>query len=253
MITEFLREITHEGYRIFSINDAKNIAKNIGIKSTSVSHILNNLKTQKLIRPLWRGHYAIEDNILAGSPLGKFEIGMHLAMEGAISCWSALSHYGLTDQVLSKVYLFLPYDSYPKRCITTYSIDGYDYLLIQIQSKHFWGIKTEKVGGEKIRITDLERTLLDGLTRPHYCGGFREVINAFLIASDRINLEQLLIYAQKCPISIQKRLGWMLEYINFGHYASRLALPKTNYIDKLDIASPRRGTYNKTWMIVENY
>lgn len=123
MVFEFLGELTQVGYRVFSVKEAKKTAESIGLKSSSVPYLLRALSSQKLIRPLFKGSYILEDNILAGSPLHKFEIAMHLAKEGAIGCWSALSYYELTDQVLSKVYVLSPYTEDKKRSLYQYKIN----------------------------------------------------------------------------------------------------------------------------------
>ena len=252
MILEFLNELTQAGYRIFSVYDAKKIAKSMGLKTTSVSYLLRTLSSQKLIRPIYKGNYVIEDNILTGSPLHKFEIAMHLAKEGAIGCWSAMSYHSLSDQVLSKVYVLAPYMNEKKRSLYQYKIDGYDYLLIQIQKEHFWGIERQFVGEVKINITDLERTLIDGLMRPNYCGGFREVLNAFAIAKNRIDIDKIIDYGSRCSIAVQKRLGWVLSHLSIENIAERMVIPETKYFDKLDSSGPRRGKQDKTWMILEN-
>jgi len=253
MLEEFLREMTHEGYRVFSVDDARAVSVETGLDPKSLPHILGRLKEKRLIRSLWRGHYAIEDNILSGSPLHKFEVAMHLAPNGAISCWSAMSYYGLTDQVLSKVYILAPYEGVNKRSLYKQHIDGSEFLLIQIYQNHFWGIKTQRIGEIKVRITDLERTLLDGLMRPQYCGGFREVMNAFLIARGKINKDLIIEYARRCPIAVQKRLGWMLENIGLEDVRALVSIPESHSIDKLDISAPRRGKHNPVWMVLENY
>ena len=40
---------------------------------------------------------------------------------------------------------------------------------------------------EKVRVSDLERTLLDGLKLPSYCGGMIEVAKAFSIKHNHID------------------------------------------------------------------
>lgn len=253
MLEEFLREVTHEGYRVFSIEEARAVGIEVGIDPKSLPYILRELKAKRLVRPLWRGHYAIEDNILSGSPLHKFEVGMHLVPNGAISCWSAMSYYGLTDQVLSKVYMLSPYEGINKKSLYKQHIDGSEFLLIQVYQNHFWGTRTERIGDIKVRITDLERTLLDGLMRPQYCGGFREVMSAFYIAKDQINKDLITEYARLCPLAVQKRLGWMLEKLGIEDLNKLVLIPKSHAIDKLDITSPRHGKYNSVWMVLENY
>ncbi len=252
MILEFLTTMAKAGYRIFSIEDAEKVAHEIGIKHTSIHYILKSLVKKKAIHPLYKGHYVIEDDILSGSPLHKFEIAERLAKGGAVCCWSAMAFYELTDQVLLRIYIFSPQKPGKTRSLYRYKIEGYEFVLIQILPESLWGITRKKVGEVKIHITDLERTLLDGLSYTHYCGGFREVLNAFEIAADRIDITKLMTYAHKTSIIAQKRLGWILDALSIKT-PTPFKIPETKYYDKLDPTGPRRGKYNKKWMIVENF
>lgn len=252
MILEFLNQLTQSGYRIFSVKDARKIARTSGLKDTSVNYILKALIAKKAIRSLFKGNYAVEDNILSGAPLHKFEIAMHLAKEGAVCCWSAMAYHELTDQILSTVYVYASQAKGKTRSLYKYKIEGYDFFLIQTELENLWGIERRTVGETKVHITDLERTLIDGLIRPQYCGGFREVLSAFEIAKDRMAVEKLVDYGKKCPHVIQKRLGWILEQLSITA-SSSLEIVATSYYDKLDPAAPRRGKYNKKWMLVENF
>ncbi len=253
MILEFLNELTNSGYRIFAAKDAKEIAKSLCINESSIPRILKSLIEKNMIRSLLRGVYAIEDHILAGAPLHKYEVALYLAPEGAISCWSAMNILELTDQVLTTVLVLIPHTFDQNRCTCRYKIDGYEYILIQTHQNHFWGMEYKRFGEAKIRMTDLERTLLDGLTRPSHCGGFREVLNAFSIAQQKIDLGRMIDYAHRCPTSVRKRLGYVLQHLNFSISTDQLDLEPTSYFDKLDIAGERRGTKNIKWMLLENF
>lgn len=252
MILEFLSELTRAGYRIFSIEDAYEVAQSMGIKQDSVSYILKSLVAKKAIHRLFRGHYVVKDNILAGSPLHKFEIAAHLAKDGAICCWSAMAYYELTDQVLSTVYVYSPQVKGKPRSLYRYKIEGYEFVLIQTKPENMWGIERVSVGEVKVRITDLERTLIDGLIHTPLCGGFREVLSAFGIAAARIDISKMLTYSQKVPVAAQKRLGWILEQLSV-EIPEPIRVPQSSHYDKLDPSGPRRGKYNRKWMVVENF
>lgn len=253
MVLEFLNALTQAGYRIFSVNDARVVIEDLGLNMSSAHYLLAALLAKKAIRQLFKGHYAIEDHLLAGVPLHKFEIAMHLAKTGSISCWSAMSYYELSDQVLSKVYILVPYAADKKRPKYCYHIDGYEYVIIPISKNNFWGTKRIFIEENKITITDLERTLLDGLIRPSYCGGFREVLNAFLIAKDNIDIKKITEYSRLSPIAVQKRLGWVLTQISIENLDEKLKIGKTQFFSKLDPSGPRRGKLNKKWMVMENF
>lgn len=246
-----LNELTRSGYRIFTVPEAKEVVTRLGLKSRSTAHYLKQLLQDGLIRNLYRGVYAISDNILSGPPLHKYEIAMHLAKGGAIACWSAMAFHGLTDQVLTRVYVMSPY-ALKARHYFTYHIDGYEYVLIRVHQKHFWGTEKKSEDAVRFLVTDIERTLLDGLMRPQYFGGFREVLHAFEEAQDIIDINKLVEYAMRCPVSARKRLGWVLSRLNLIGLGD-LVIPETAYFDKLDPVGPRRGKLNKTWMVMENF
>lgn len=252
VLLEFLNELTQSGLRIFSTQDARAIASKIGVKNSSVNYVIKSLIAKKIIRPLFKGNYAIEDNLLAGSPLHKFEIAMHLAKSCVICCWSAMSYHEITDQVLSTVYLYDPQEKGKSRSLYKYKIDGYEFVLIQTSQKALCGVERKFFGEAKIQITDLEKTLLDGLTHPQYCGGLRESLNAFEIAKNRMDMEKLINYAKTSSLAVQKRLGWVLDYLELTESQS-IKVSQTNHFDKLDPAKPRKGKYNKKWMLVENF
>ncbi|MES4786544.1 MAG: transcriptional regulator, partial [Nitrospiraceae bacterium] len=68
------------------------------------------------------------------------------------------------------------------------------------------------IGEARVTITDPERTLLDGLTMPQYCGDFAEVLHAFEVRGADLNLERIVEYALKLDATTAKRLGWVLEH-----------------------------------------
>jgi predicted transcriptional regulator of viral defense system len=252
MILQFLTKLTRAGTRIFSKADARKIALSMKLQERSLNYVLKELIKQKLIRPLYRGNYVIEDTILSGSPLNPFEIAEHLARDGIICCWSATSYHELTEQILSTVFVYSPQTRGRTRSKNKYTIEGYKFVLIQTDSDNIWGIERKTMGDRKIRITDLERTLIDGLTHTQYCGGFREVLSAFEKALERIDITRLIAYSKKCTVVAQKRLGWILDNLSMMP-ATPLKIARTNYYDVLDPTGPRRGKYNKKWMILENF
>jgi predicted transcriptional regulator of viral defense system len=253
MIVEFLKALTEAGYRLFTIQDAKKVASILGILESNVHYILRSLTKQGMIRSLYRGTYAVEDNILSGSPIHKFEVAMHLSRSGAICCWSALAYHELSDQILSTVFVFQFMPNKVRRSDYKYQIDHSQYQLIQVGIGQKWGIETIHLGETNINITDLERTLLDGLIYPQYCGGIREVMNSFLNARNKINVNKLLGYAKRTSVATQKRLGWMLSHLDVEGLSELKEQIKTTYYDRLNPLGVRRGKYNKEWMILENF
>jgi predicted transcriptional regulator of viral defense system len=122
-----------------------------------------------------------------------------------------------------------------------------------VKPDRFFGTERVWIGQARVSITDPERTLLDGLTMPQYCGDFTEVLHAFKMRGGQLNIKRIIQYALKLDMATAKRLGWVLEHQAFD--SSKLdrlaALPIKGY-RKLDPTGPRRGPCNSRWMIQEN-
>ena len=124
---------------------------------------------------------------------------------------------------------------------------------MQVKSDRFFGSEKVWVGDARVSVTDLERTLLDGLSMPQHCGDFAEVLHAFRVAMDRLNAERITEYAIRLGVTTAKRLGWVLEAQGVGKSRLRTlaSLPIRGY-RKLDPTGPRTGPCNSRWMIQEN-
>lgn len=256
MSIAFIQELARRGYRVFKTDDAREVAIFVGLKNTYVPRLLNHLVQKKVITPLMRGHYAISNTLLPGSPLHPYEIAMSLIQPGALSCWTAMIYHGLSDQMVNRTFIMTPYLNGSKRSsMNSYTVDHSLYVLIRVNLENYWGIERHFVDSTPIYITDLERTLCDGLIRPQYCGGISEVIHAFEEATDKLNGERLYEYIKKCPISVQQRCGWVLEKIDiYKEIQTRLWTSENGFrtYTKLNSEGALSERRNKTWKIVEN-
>ena len=127
------------------------------------------------------------------------------------------------------------------------------YRFIQVRPERFFGTEKVWIGEARVSITDPERTLLDGLSMPQLCGDFAEVLHAFEVRGERLDIERIVNYALKLDMATAKRLGWVLERQGCDPFnLDRLAaLPVKGY-RKLDPTGPRAGPCNSRWMIQEN-
>lgn len=185
--------------------------------------------------------------------LHEFEIAMRLITPCALSHFTAFHIHELTDQLPLKVFISVPTDV-PLPALSHGNILKYDntqYKYIRVRPSHFFGFMHISRGITKITVTDLERTLLDGLIHPQYCGGIREVIHAFTIKE--FDAVLLVEYAKKLGNTLCKRLGWVLEHTGYtGILLDVLErIPSKGFI-KLNASGIDIGPYNKRWMIREN-
>lgn len=258
---ELVRQLAYEGDRIFTTDRARELAPRVGLKDSYVGEALFHLRQNDWIVPLRRGLYALSSTVPGISDAHEFEVAMALVNPAAISHWSAMSYHGLTEQLPRTVFVLTTTEhSVPRlrdgssvRREGGYVVAGVTYRFVQVQPERYFGTQDVWVGDSRVTVTDLERTLLDGITMPQYCGGFAEAIHAFEEASDRLDLERIAQYAERLGTASMKRLGWILEHIGMDTpIIEDLAAAPVKGYRMLDPTGARKGPCNSRWMIQEN-
>jgi len=113
-------------------------------------------------------------------------------------------------------------------------------------STEHWVTKTEKV-----QVSDLERTIIDGLKQSEYCGGFTEIAKGFWMRRDDIDHGRLIDYALRLDVgAVIRRLGFLLE--TFEMDAPRLQEKLTATYTLLDPLLPDEGKYTARWRLRVN-
>ena len=258
---ELVRLLAQSGDRIFTTARARDLAPRVGLKDAYVGEALYHLRRNGWITSLRRGLYALSYTVPGVAPVHEYEVAIALVQPAAISHWSAFNHHGLTEQIPWKTFVLTTTDaSVPTRGTSGaadsdhgYHAGGMWYQFIQTRPERFFGVERVWVGEARVSITSLERTLLDGLAMPRYCGGFGEVVYAFGEAAPRMDVDRMVVDAPRLGAAVAKRLGWVLEThgIEGPHLEQLAALPVKGY-RKLDANGPGRGTYNGRWMLQEN-
>lgn len=94
-------------------------------------------------------------------------------------------------------------------------------------------VKLAHVEAATVRVTDLERTLIDIVVRPHYAGGIEDVLSAFALARGRIDIEKLAAYLTTLNYvyPYHQALGWYLSRTGFSdsQLASFRVRPRDRY------------------------
>jgi predicted transcriptional regulator of viral defense system len=257
---QLVRRLAAEGDRIFSMDRARQLSREVGLKPAYLAQALYHLRQDGWIAPVRRGLYAIASSVPGIPPTHEFELAMALVNPAAISHWSAMQHHGLTQQIPRQIFVLTTTgNTIPRARGLTDKQSGYRlgetiFQFVQIKPDRFFGIENVWISESRISMTDPERTLLDGLMMPQYCGGFGEVLHAFQTTYAKLNRDRIIDYALRLDGATAKRLGWVLE--QQGEKAQTLEplskLAVTGY-RKLDATGPRTGAYNRRWMIQENF
>ncbi len=258
---ELVRLLAYEGDRIFTTDRARKLAPRVGLKDAYLVEALYHLRRNNWIVSLRRGLYALSSMVPGVVAAHEFEVAAALVSPAMISHWSALHYHGLTEQIPRDVFVLTTTDAWIPRPRTDrverfgsgFRAGDTTYRFIQVKPDRFFGGGQWWIGEVRVAMTDLERTLLDGLSMPRYCGGFAEVLHAVQVGMDRLNIELISEYAVRLGVTIAKRLGWVLEAqgVPRSELAMLAELPIKGYC-KLDPTGPRKGSCNSCWMVQEN-
>jgi len=254
-----VRKLASEGVRVFTTARARESAPAVGLSEGYFRQALHHLAKAGWVVRLRKGLYTISSAVPGVTAAHEFEIAMALVEPAAISHWSALHFHGLTQQAPRTVFVLTTTESAVPRTHATGGADGQggiggtDYKFVQVKPERFFGTEKVWVNEARVTVTDIERTLLDGLTMPQYCGDFAEVLHAFEAGGDRLSLERITGYALKLDAATAKRLGWTLERqgVDPSLLESLARAPIKGY-RKLDPTGPRKGPCCRRWMIQEN-
>ena len=144
------------------------------------------------------------------------------------------------------------YVSSPKM-MRSRTIQGTEFRFVRCKTEDLFGIAEMWVDkNEKVRISDLERTLLDGLKKPAYCGGFSEVAKGFSMKHQAIDPQKLIDYAVKLGVgAVNRRLGYLMELYNIGSHIhwEFLQTTLTSTYQLLDPELPAEGRHIAKWRL----
>ena len=208
--------------------------------------ILSRLEMSGYIERIEKGKYII---IPLGAKKGEytldeFVIGSLLVNPHCISYWSALHFYGMTEQIPNTV--FIQTTSRKKKRLL--NIFGVDYRVIRIKPDRFFGIRKEWIDENEVRIAEKEKTIVDCLDKPHYCGGIVEVAKA--LKTEDFNKEKLAEYAEKINnTGVIRRLGYLSDLLDIDIPVQRIET--RNYL-YLDPTMPRKGVRDAKWKLMVN-
>jgi len=258
---KLVRKLASEGDRIFSTDRARELAPSVGLSMSYLRQALHHLARSGWLVRLRKGLYALSGAVPGITLVHEFEVAMALANPAAISHWSALHYHGLTEQAPGRIFVLTTSESStPRRSGTGggcsdrgVSVSGVPYQFIRTKPERFFGTENVWVAEARITMTDPERTLLDGLTMPKYCGDFAEVLHAFEAHGDRLNVGRIIEYALKLDAATAKRLGWVLTHRGVeGKQLRELEHVPVKGYRQLDPSGPRSGPCDRRWMIQQN-
>lgn len=248
-IAFLLAELYEQQKMIFSVRDVEKIT---GRDSNSARTLTTRLVSRGLATRIKPGLF-----ILIPSELGHereylgnpYIVAAEIA--GGENCF--ISHSSAMDihQMVTQPQLVV-YTTSTKQ-IRPRSVIGTEFRFVSCKPKHFFGTTHHWVTKtQKVEVSDLERTVIDGLRQSEYCGGFSEVAKGYWMRRQNMDVKQLVEYALMLGIgAVYRRLGYLLELFETKETGQVDLLRKklTSTYMLLDPAMPVEGKFIARWRL----
>jgi len=247
-----LASLASQNKLIFTIQEAQKVT---GSPLPAVHSLVSGLVEKKWLIRLVQGKYLIVP--LEAGEKGEhtenwFVIAKNLIEPKPyfISHYSALDIHEMVTQPVMTVYISTPIRRIPKNIL------GATFRFIYTKPEDPWGIEDVWVTqSQKVKTSDLERTIIDCLDRPDLCGGVSEVAKGIWTKRNEIDYAKLAEYSKKLGRkSVIKRLGFILETYSLGNQEILPGLKEeiTNSYTLIDPSLPASGRFKSSWKIRAN-
>ncbi len=237
---------------IFSIEDAQAIT---GWGYERTADLLRKLSRKRWLVRLIPGKYLIIplEAGLEGFPTAdRYVIAREVlgSVPYYISHYSAMELHEMTTQPVKTVFVTV------RRRRRSRTIAAVEYRFVYASPRSFWGWEDIwATPEEQVRVSDLEKTLLDGAVRPDLCGGIGELGRGLWLRRDDLDERRLVEYAKRLDNKAgSRRLGFLLETHRLGRpetVGMLRAFGRGGY-DLLDPTLPDEGPHNPEWRLRVN-
>lgn len=223
-----------------------------GLKAASASSFIRALVNRGIAARLRPGLFQLVPFELGREKeyLGNPYVAARELMAGRdyyVSHASAMDIHRMTTQPQLVVHVVSPL-ARRKRAIF-----GTEFRFIRCPRSRFFGFREEWVDKQnKVLVSDLERTVLDGLKAPEHCGGVSEAAKGFWIRRSDMDARRMVEYALRLDINaVIGRLGYLMELLEIGAESDRAALRERlgkAYV-LLDPTLPAEGRFLAKWRL----
>jgi len=174
----------------------------------AANSLIFSYKKKGLIESVRRGLFVTVSLETKQPVLNRYAIAAHISDGACITHHSAFEYYGLDNQVYYEVYVSA---DTPFR---TFEYDGVTYRHIPTALKE--GVEVKKDG---VRVTDIERTVIDSINAFEKIGGLEELLRCLEMVPSLDERKLLDYLSEYGKIFLYQKTGYVLE-----HYQKPLKL-----------------------------
>ncbi|MFK8056228.1 MAG: transcriptional regulator [Saprospiraceae bacterium] len=223
--------------------------------TSALKELLSDMVKRGLLMRLRKGlYYRIPYEQDADSFMPDWHLIAEPLTKGAehyIGYYSALQIHNLITQPSLREQIVVSRQFKPSKL----QIKKTTFQFIYHNEKHFFGSKKIWIDNfNKVKCSDLEKTIVDCLFKPDYAGGIVEISRAIYSAKEKLDFDKLYEYA--CRFKSQaviKRMGFLLELLEIeSGITKKLRKEITKSYVRLDTELPESGKLNSRWSIQQN-
>lgn len=247
-----LRSLYDRSQTTFTLADVEEITR---LRPSLASSLLHKAVKRGLVSRLKRGVFILvppEMGSTAEYSGNSYLVARRLAGDAPsfISHASAMEIHRMVTQPQ-----YVVFSSSTKR-IPNRTLNATEFRFVFIKPKRFFGTTKHWVTKqESVDISDLERTVIDGLRQPEYCGGVTEVAKGLWMRHADMQPAKLVDYALRLRVgAVTRRLGYLLELDEIAPEPelARLRRSLTSTYVPLDPVLPREGPHVARWRLQIN-
>lgn len=244
-----IAELNEQRRTVFTVDEASRF---MGVTTQRARDLLSKAEKRGLVTrlkpglfnlvPFERGH----DTFHVDNP---YLIARALVGEASyfISHGSALELHALTTQPQLAISVSVTRRLHPQ------FIQGYEFRFIKIDAADVFGLSDFWVTPDQaIKISDPERSIIDGLHQPQHAGGVSEVAKALWIGKGKLKIERLIEYALRLDVgAVIRRLGYLLDLYQMAdrQRLEALRIKLTPTYQRLEPLLPNEGAMLARWRI----
>lgn len=237
---------------IFTLKDASEILQNTPLSNRQ---LLSKLIKRNIIARIKGGKYIIisQQYGVLKDYIGNLYVAareISISPDYYIAFYSAMNYWGMLPQPLLTTFVATPKRQHAPKAIRK------TFRFIYVMRKNIWGVREEQaIGSEKFRISDRERTIIDALAHPEFCGGITEAAKGIWMIKDVVDYVKLGEYAARYGKNVvAKRLGYLLEILDIDKPGMIKTL-KGYVCDRYDVFDPmmdKKSLVKNSWRLIDN-
>ena len=169
-----------------------------------------------------------------------------------IGYYSAMQIHGLTTQPSLKEFIATNRQVIP----SSRKIKDVEFQFVTLKASSSFGFKNTWISQhEKVMVSDLEKTIVDAVSKPKLCGGMIEIGKAIYETRDKVNLDKLISYLIQYESQVAiKRYLYLCDLLSLewtAHHESILQKIGSSF-SLLDTTGPNQGRKNSKFRLKIN-